>query len=78
MEKSREQFEGLARNNGLPLDVTGGCYSNRDTRMAWDAWKASRESLEVKLPDGFGVHEVWCYPAHLVENELINIGVKIK
>ncbi|QIF58589.1 MULTISPECIES: hypothetical protein [unclassified Providencia] len=71
MDKSRQQFEAFINDGGFP-------WLKASIPIMWMVWKASRESLEVELPEGFGVHEVWCYPAYLVENELINIGVKIK
>ena len=74
MDKSRQQFEEWFNNEVFSLRLADeklvNCY--------WDAWEASRESLEVELPEGFGVHEVWCYTAVSVENALISNGVKIK
>lgn len=84
MDKSRQQFEYWYFNNHnheqkYPLHKDeSGEYFYDGTRKAWVAWKASRESLEVELPEGFGVHEVWCYTAVSVENALISNGVKIK
>ncbi|WP_272536987.1 MULTISPECIES: hypothetical protein [unclassified Providencia] len=66
MDKSRQQFEEW-------------CSKNKSSTInLFDVWQASRESLEVELPEGFGVHEVWCYTAVSVENALISNGVKIK
>ncbi|MEQ5315704.1 hypothetical protein ABN239_01505 [Providencia vermicola] len=84
MDKSRQQFEYWYFNNHsheqkypLHKDDSGEYFYDR-TRKAWEAWQASRESLEVELPEGFSVHEVWCYTAVSVENALISNGVKIK
>ena len=85
MEKSREQFEKLAKNNGFTLDMTRGCYSSRDTRMAWDVWKASRESLEIELPpkqemlDDYDMYEIgFNIAVNRLKEILINNGVKVK
>ncbi|WOC01631.1 MULTISPECIES: hypothetical protein [unclassified Providencia] len=83
MDKSRQQFEAYfinkPQNHIDPLKKDQfGYYYYLVTREAWEAWQASRESLDVELPEGFGVHEVWCYTAVSVENELISNGVKIK
>ncbi|WP_407901349.1 hypothetical protein [Providencia rustigianii] len=66
MDKSRQQFEEWRSKN------------KSSTINLFDVWQASRESLEVELPEGFGVHEIWCYTAASVENALISNGVKIK
>lgn len=66
MDKSRQKFEEW-------------CSKNKSSTInLFDVWQASRESLEVELPEGFGVHEVWRYTAVSVENALISNGVKIK
>lgn len=87
MDKSRQQFESfIKKETGFDLHRTNfpmtkredQQYSSHQTNLAWLSWQASRESLEVELPDGFGVHEVWCYTAVSVENALISSGVKIK
>lgn len=86
MDKSRQQFEAFIKfhmnepepNNNLDTSNNGLNYTDRDVDLMWISWQASRESLEVKLPEGFGVHEVCCYTAVSVENALTSNGVKIK
>lgn len=83
MDKSRQQFEAMAVKRGLSIDKKKDSWGQEKYKydmiqIMWEAWQASRESLEVELPEGFGVHEVWCYTAVSVENELISNGVKIK
>lgn len=50
MDKSRQQFEELAVNEDLSIEVFNGDYNWPNTRLAWKIWKASRESLEIELP----------------------------
>ncbi|MCT6517539.1 hypothetical protein GY03_09690 [Proteus vulgaris] len=51
MDKSRQQFEEHCKDKKLPLEsINNGVYSWAPTRIAWQAWQASRESLEVELP----------------------------
>lgn len=51
--KSREDFEAWAEKNGYRMDLIpdGDIYSYSSTRCSWEAWKASRESLVVELPE---------------------------
>lgn len=79
MDKSRQQFEEWFKKE-YPLieSQPENTLLQSVKRQCHKAWQASRESLEVELPEGFGVHEVWCYTAVSVENALISNGVKIK
>ncbi|ODQ05210.1 MULTISPECIES: hypothetical protein [unclassified Shigella] len=87
MDKSRQQFEYWYFNNHsheqkypLHKDESGEYYYD-GTRKAWISWQASRESLEVELPDPFIANEnceTWCYDEDLVNQALISNGVKIK
>lgn len=57
MDKSRQQFEAYflkkPQNHIDPLKKDQfGYYYYLVTREAWESWQASRESLEVELPDG--------------------------
>ncbi|MEY0281237.1 hypothetical protein AB7W07_14955 [Providencia rettgeri] len=86
MDKSRQQFEETIKSLSDPSEFesklkranNGLNYADEHVDLMWISWQASRESLEVELPEGFGVHEVWCYTAVSVENALISNGVKIK
>lgn len=53
-------------------------YSSHQTNLAWLSWQASRESLEIELPEPFITNETWCYDEDLVNQALISNGVKIK
>ncbi|HEM8308272.1 TPA: hypothetical protein U2M51_004592 [Providencia rettgeri] len=79
MDKSRQQFEEWFNDE---YKTTMQDYNEPLVefvrKQLFIVWQASRESLEVELPEGFGVHEVWCYTAVSVENALISNGVKIK
>ncbi|MBW5826562.1 hypothetical protein H0I68_16085 [Yersinia kristensenii] len=54
--KSREEFEKWATEKfGDCIDISrakngDGGYMAWDVAFAWEAWKASRESVEVELP----------------------------
>lgn len=60
MDKMREEFEawyeGIAgssvefNDGGIPVDI-GGALSGNVTIGMWLAWRASRESLCVELPE---------------------------
>ncbi|WP_338191479.1 hypothetical protein [Proteus mirabilis] len=87
MNKSRQQFECWYFNNHrheqkYPLHKDeSGEYFYDGARRAWEAWQASRESLEVELPEPFIANEnceTWCYDEDLVNQALISNGVKIK
>ncbi|HGW5666580.1 TPA: hypothetical protein ACNINW_003020 [Proteus mirabilis] len=74
MDKSRQQFEGWINKNHPKCS-----YYHKDIRL--EAWMASRESLEVELPESFIANEnceTWCYDEDLVNQALISNGVKIK
>ncbi|WP_337154564.1 hypothetical protein [Proteus terrae] len=69
MDKSRQQFEEWSDGKDL-YDIS-----------PFDIWQASRESLEVELPEPFIANEnceTWCYDEDLVNQALISNGVKIK
>ncbi|QKG44633.1 hypothetical protein [Providencia rettgeri] len=66
MDKSRQQFEAWRSKN------------KSSTINLFDVWQASRESLEIELPEPFIANETWCYDEDLVNQALISNGVKIK
>ncbi|MEX0398143.1 hypothetical protein KDV94_20045 [Providencia rettgeri] len=69
MDKSRQQFEEWRSKN------------KSSTINLFDVWQASRDSLEVELPESFIANEnceTWCYDEDLVNQSLISNGVKIK
>ncbi|MGM0938548.1 MAG: hypothetical protein ACQEWL_18865 [Pseudomonadota bacterium] len=88
MDKSRQQFEDYILNKTNahidPLKMSRfGYYYYHVTREAWEAWQASRESLEVELPQRKGI----CHNEYesgyfdgvdKCEDVLIRNGVKIK
>lgn len=50
----REQFEAWLRAQPHVLNVgveQDGTYTLHEDRVAWEAWQASREAVEVELPD---------------------------
>ena len=88
MDKSRQQFEDYILNKPNahidPLKMSRfGYYYYHVTREAWEAWQASRESLEVKLPNVSGIPHAnydcgYRDGIEKCENILISNGVKIK
>ncbi|MEQ5400950.1 hypothetical protein ABN303_09615 [Providencia rettgeri] len=71
MDKSRQQFEAFINDGGFP-------WLKASIPIMWMVWKASRESLEVELPEPFIANETWCYDEDLVNQALTSNGVKIK
>ncbi|MBX6952688.1 hypothetical protein EX227_22925 [Providencia rettgeri] len=62
MNKSRQQFESfIKKETGFDLHRTNfpmtkredQQYSSHQTNLAWLSWQASRESLEVELPNKY-------------------------
>lgn len=52
MDKMREEFEAWAMSDmGYMCVRVGGGYKDDYMNTAWLAWKASRSSLCVELPD---------------------------
>lgn len=82
MDKSRQQFEAwFIRKYNIPEHIMK--LSPIKVEIAWEAWKASRESLEVELPQRKGI----CHNEYesgyfdgidKCEDVLIRNGVKIK
>ncbi|HGY1116687.1 TPA: hypothetical protein ACNUX9_003554 [Providencia rettgeri] len=77
MGKSRQQFEVWFKK-----ECNKKSY-NEDTILLlygalFEVWQASRESLEIELPEPFITNETWCYDEDLVNQALISNGVKIK
>ncbi|UNH28139.1 hypothetical protein MNY64_04855 [Moellerella wisconsensis] len=91
MDKSRQQFEDALKSGfntkhlSLELQRENGCGTYRwgETERCWEMWQASRESLEVKLPNVSGIPHTnydcgYRDGIEKCENILISNGVKIK
>ncbi|HCT3694762.1 TPA: hypothetical protein OTU20_003591 [Proteus mirabilis] len=92
MDKSRQQFEAwLVRNhsdtcNNINFEINSkGDYRYFSTRLAWEAWQASRESLEIELPEpnpedsgSPNFYDGYNTAISDIHDELISNGVKIK
>lgn len=88
MNKSRQQFESYILNKPQahidPLKMSRfGYYYYHVTREAWEAWQASRESLEVELPQRKGISHNKYESGYFdgidkCEDVLTRNGVKIK
>ncbi|MEY0663846.1 hypothetical protein AB7281_14530 [Providencia rettgeri] len=86
MDKSRQKFEAFIKfhmddaeiNNKFETANNGLNYADCNVDLMWISWQASRESLEVELPEPFIANETWCYDEDLVNQALISNGVKIK
>ena len=53
MDKMREEFEAWAINCDLCTFAVGDEYKYMTTEWAWRAWKASRATLCIELPDSW-------------------------
>ncbi|MBQ0268513.1 hypothetical protein [Providencia huaxiensis] len=95
MDKSRQQFEDTIKKLSDPSEFesklkranNGLNYADRDVDLMWISWQASRESLEVELPDKYTLEymqddlsdsECDFFKCKDVENMLNINGVKIK
>ncbi|ENA1747538.1 hypothetical protein ACSN7A_003191 [Yersinia ruckeri] len=77
--KSREEFEKWAEEAGaLPWGylkkqrTPSGGYSVQVYQYMWTAWKASRESVDIKLP------ELFEDDLHAVTDAIRAAGIRIK
>ena len=75
---SREQFEKWATNAGFIVTTKKDGYLYPATNSAWQAWQASREAIEVELPEeeSFGCHAI--YYAEDVIEAIEQAGLKVK
>ena len=57
-----------------------GEYNSQFTRQLWQAWEASRETIEIELPEPLGDdygHEIF-YLIPEVEKAITSHGIRIK
>ncbi|MEX6158938.1 hypothetical protein [Providencia manganoxydans] len=91
MDKSRQQFEEFIKfhmddaeiNNKFETANNGLNYADHHVDIMWIIWQASRESLDVELPDVSGIHHTnydcgYRDGIEKCETILISNGVKIK
>ncbi|MCL0011647.1 hypothetical protein MKU80_011460 [Providencia rettgeri] len=76
MDKSRQQFEAFINDGGFP-------WLKASIPIMWMVWQASRESLEIELPNVSGVQHTeygngYDRARQDIEDILISNGVKIK
>jgi hypothetical protein len=85
MKTSREQFEfwiGSSTNSDFHRRIMlnrreDGRYHHLASNLKWEAWQASRQCIEVELPDTDKHDAVWLYEIS-VKNSLDSCGVKYK
>ncbi|HGM4801249.1 TPA: hypothetical protein ACKPXV_004165 [Pseudomonas aeruginosa] len=60
----REEFEAWATKHRMPIHRDGVVtdYAARCTDECWQAWKASRAALRVRLPKPYGSSSLDAYP----------------
>lgn len=75
MDKSRQQFEEEFKKQ-YPIPLTDSDMFIKE--IAFKFWQASRESLEIELPDSKYGSEGYKGMIELFRNILISNGVKIK
>ncbi|MDB9567813.1 hypothetical protein OW293_014560 [Providencia rettgeri] len=86
MDKSRQQFEETIKKLSDPSEFesklkranNGLNYADQHVDLMWISWQASRESLEVELPDSKYGSEGYKGMIEVFRNILIRNGVKIK
>ena len=92
MNKSRQQFEEEYRKHStldevdiFKIDFEYGDYYYLATRWAWRWWQASRESLEIELPEpnpedsgSPNFYDGYNTAIRDIHDELTSNGVKIK
>lgn len=85
MDKLKQQFEDYCKSADLPTEIFNGNYNYNATRIAWEAWQASRDSLEVELPRKHDVDDEYDYFAmgynlalNKIHDLLVEEGVKVK
>lgn len=91
MDKSRQQFEEFIKfhmnepepNNNLDKANNGLNYADVGIDLMWISWQASRESLEIELPQRKGISHNEYESGYFdgidkCEDVLIRSGVKIK
>ena len=71
MDKMREDFEKWAASEGWGHDHTM-IYE------LWLAWQASRQALEVELPESFEMDDFEAYDAPDVIEAIRAAGIKVK
>ncbi|MBQ0607187.1 hypothetical protein MJ634_003930 [Providencia rettgeri] len=80
MDKSRQQFEAFINDGDFP-------WLKASIPIMWMVWQASRESLEIELPDKYTLEymqddlsdsECDFFKCDDIKNELLSNGVKIK
>lgn len=74
MTSSREQFEEWVKGNLHPS------ASNAVIRIAWSAWQASRQCIEVELPEVEDPANFFCevYDTYKMQQAMTSAGIKIK
>lgn len=74
MKTSREQFEEWVNLNVLVIN-------KRTLSLYWEVWQASRQCIEVELPEPFTCYQVETgklyYDAEVV-SAMSNAGIKVK
>ncbi|WHM52822.1 hypothetical protein IOBOPIKK_00015 [Klebsiella phage vB_KpnS_SCNJ1-C] len=77
---SREQFEGWATNAGFIVTTKNDGYLYPATNSAWQAWQASREAIEIELPEQQDPADFFCavYSVDGVVSALNKHGLKVK
>lgn len=88
MEESRKQFEEWCDRNFSykkgRFCMFRGEYGSQFTRQLFEAWQASRASIEIELPKGMGEHQVqwdgtdWNMMRDHAVNAIRAAGLKIK
>ncbi|HHX0910266.1 TPA: hypothetical protein ACU6E9_003669 [Pseudomonas aeruginosa] len=77
----RDEFEAWATKHRMPIHRDGVVtdYAARCTDECWQAWKASRATLRVELPEPYAFHqEVQTVFRDRVKEALQQAGIEVK
>ena len=79
---SREQFEVWATNAGFIVTTKNDGYLYPATNSAWQTWQASREEIEIELPEpcspGDFCIDIPAQAHHEVIEAIEKAGLKVK
>ena len=80
-DKMREEFEAWVFS-GRSQDPMGkfinGDYRDAIVQAAWQGWQASRQALEVELPESFEMDDFEAHDAPDVIEAIRAAGIRIK
>lgn len=80
MDESRKAFEEWCKTvmtDDADFCMEWGDYSNLNVRLRWEAWKASRATIDIEVP-GWDMFDTTKQIVGAIEDELRAAGIKVK